>query len=135
MPNTRNKSVTTFSGQARVVSRTKRLSPIADAPDIAASDSRSIVCSYASRDDLSRRITASLKLPSLIVSRTAVRRSSGSASAAVAHKLDLCDSQLVVHMPGGNIDITISDDYSVLMTGPVTKICDGIIDTDMFYHS
>ena len=61
--------------------------------------------------------------------------SSGSASAAVAHRLGLCDSQLVVHMPGGNIDITISDDYSVLMTGPVTKICDGIIDTDMFYHS
>jgi len=59
--------------------------------------------------------------------------SSGSASAAVAHKLGLCDSQLAVHMPGGKIDISMSDDYSVLMTGPVTKICDGIIDPDMFF--
>jgi diaminopimelate epimerase len=58
--------------------------------------------------------------------------SSGSASAAVAHKLGLCDSQIVVHMPGGKIDISVSNDYSVLMTGPVTKICDGIIDPDMF---
>jgi diaminopimelate epimerase len=60
--------------------------------------------------------------------------SSGSASAAVAHKLGLCDSQLVVHMPGGNIDITISDDYSVLMTGPVTKICRGTLDPEMLIY-
>ena len=58
--------------------------------------------------------------------------SSGSASAAVAFKLGRCDSQIVVHMPGGTIDIEISDDFSVLMTGPVTKICEGTLVEEMF---
>ena len=54
--------------------------------------------------------------------------SSSSAAAAVAHKLGLCDNQITVHMPGGQLKITIGDDYAIDMTGPVTRIAEGIID-------
>src|SRR5438552_4579504 len=51
--------------------------------------------------------------------------SSSSAAAAAAHRLDLCGASLTVHMPGGSLSIEIAKDFSVLMTGPVTKICSG----------
>jgi len=58
--------------------------------------------------------------------------SSSSAAAAVAYKLGLCDSQIAVHMPGGNIEITISSDFSISMSGPVTKVAHGTISDEMF---
>ena len=58
--------------------------------------------------------------------------SSSSAAAAVARRLDLCDSQIKVHMPGGQIDITVSDDFSIIMTGPVTKVAEGIVSVELF---
>ena len=58
--------------------------------------------------------------------------SSSSAAAAVAYKLGLCDSQIAVHMPGGNIEITVSNDFLISMSGPVTKIADGTISDEMF---
>ena len=60
--------------------------------------------------------------------------SSASAAAAVACKLELCDSPMAVHMPGGKIDIAISDDFSVQMTGAVTKVCEGFIDEELFSY-
>jgi diaminopimelate epimerase len=48
--------------------------------------------------------------------------SSGSASAAVAHRIGLCDKEITVHMPGGQIGITIGDDFAVRMTGPATHV-------------
>lgn len=48
--------------------------------------------------------------------------SSGSASAAVAHRIGLCDKAITVHMPGGKIGITIGDDFAVRMTGPATRV-------------
>jgi diaminopimelate epimerase len=53
--------------------------------------------------------------------------SSSSASAAVAHKLGLCDTSVTVHMPGGKLAIEIGEGFSILMTGPVTKVCEGTI--------
>ena len=53
--------------------------------------------------------------------------SSSCAAAAVAYRLGLCDSKITVHMPGGNIDIAVGADYSVRMTGPVTKVFEGKI--------
>jgi diaminopimelate epimerase len=50
--------------------------------------------------------------------------SSSSASAAVAHRIGLCDSNITVHMPGGKIAIEIGDDYAVRMTGPATRVAD-----------
>ncbi len=58
--------------------------------------------------------------------------SSSSAAAAVAHRLGLCDDSLTVHMPGGAIAIEIGSNFSILMTGPVTKICEGKIAEDAF---
>jgi diaminopimelate epimerase len=58
--------------------------------------------------------------------------SSSCAAAAVAHRLGLCDSRIGVHMPGGQIDITISDNYLITMTGPAEKIMQGEIAKDFF---
>ena len=58
--------------------------------------------------------------------------SSSCAAAAVAHRLGLCDSQVAVQMPGGEIDISIHDDYTVTMTGPVTRVCKGILSGELF---
>ncbi len=61
--------------------------------------------------------------------------SSSSAAAAVAFKLDLCDPQITVHMPGGKIEIDISEDFSILMTGSVIKVAEGIMSLEMFGQS
>ncbi len=58
--------------------------------------------------------------------------SSSSAAAAVAKRLGLCNSQITVHMPGGQIAISLTDDYSVTMTGPVQKVADGAISDEIF---
>jgi len=58
--------------------------------------------------------------------------SSSSAAAAVAHRLGLCEGHITVHMPGGELDIRISEDFSVRMTGPVTKIAEGNLFPEMF---
>jgi diaminopimelate epimerase len=58
--------------------------------------------------------------------------SSSSAAAAVAHRLGLCDREISVHMPGGKIQIEIGGDFSIQMTGPVTKVAEGIMDKGMF---
>ena len=61
--------------------------------------------------------------------------SSSTVAAAVARRLGLCDSDITVHMPGGQIQIQFADDYSATMTGPVTKVCDGNIVDEMFEKS
>jgi len=58
--------------------------------------------------------------------------SSSSAAAAVARKLGHCDSEITVHMPGGTIEITVSDRFFIVMTGPVLKIAEGTIAEESF---
>ena len=58
--------------------------------------------------------------------------SSSSAAAAVAHRLGWVDRNIAVHMPGGVIKIEISDGFSIRMTGPVTKVAEGVMDKEMF---
>jgi diaminopimelate epimerase len=58
--------------------------------------------------------------------------SSSSAAAAVARRLGYCDSQIAVHMPGGKIDITVSEDFAISMTGPVTRIAEGNLSPELF---
>ena len=53
--------------------------------------------------------------------------SSSSAAAAVAKRLGLCDSEIKVHMSGGQIYITVSDNFSITMTGPATKVAEGLL--------
>jgi diaminopimelate epimerase len=58
--------------------------------------------------------------------------SSSSAAAAVAHKLGLCDRSLTVHMPGGRLDIEIGAEFSIVMTGPVTKVAEGVLASELW---
>jgi len=58
--------------------------------------------------------------------------SSSSAAAAVARRLGLCDPDITVHMPGGQLQILIDDAYNIRMTGPVTRICEGEMDREAF---
>ncbi len=58
--------------------------------------------------------------------------SSSSAAAAVAHRLGLVDAQVAVHMPGGVIDVTIGPDWSITLTGGVTRVCEATIWDEMF---
>jgi diaminopimelate epimerase len=51
--------------------------------------------------------------------------SSSCAAAAAAHRLGLCEAQVTVHNPGGQISIFIAPDFSIRMTGPVQKVYDG----------
>lgn len=58
--------------------------------------------------------------------------SSSVASAAVAYRLGLCEEEVTVHMPGGELLIKIGTDFSAVMRGPVTRVCSGNIDREMF---
>jgi diaminopimelate epimerase len=58
--------------------------------------------------------------------------SSSSAAAAVAHRLELVDRQVTVHMPGGEIHIEIGPGYSILMSGPVIRVAEGMIHPELF---
>ena len=58
--------------------------------------------------------------------------SSSSAAAAVAHRLGLCDQEINVHCPGGVIEIAIGDDWSIRMTGAVTRVCHGEMADEAF---
>ncbi|MCP6757959.1 MAG: diaminopimelate epimerase [Fischerella sp. CENA71] len=60
--------------------------------------------------------------------------SSSSAAAAVAHKLGLCDTDITVQMPGGLIDIQIKNDFTIIMTGSVTKISEGNLSEELFKY-
>ena len=51
--------------------------------------------------------------------------SSSCAAAAAAHRLGLCDSRVTVHMPGGQLHISIAGDWSITLTGPVAKVFEG----------
>lgn len=51
--------------------------------------------------------------------------SSSCAAASAAYKLGLVDNQIMVHMPGGTIDIEIKKDGHVYMTGAVSGVAKG----------
>lgn len=57
--------------------------------------------------------------------------SSSSAAAAVAHKLGLCDSDITVHCPGGDIGIRIGAGYAITMRGPATRVGEYAMDTEL----
>jgi len=58
--------------------------------------------------------------------------SGASVAAAIARRLDLCDADIAVHMPGGRLDMIVNKDYSVVLTGPVKKIAEGEICPELF---
>ncbi|MBN1922721.1 MAG: diaminopimelate epimerase [Anaerolineae bacterium] len=60
--------------------------------------------------------------------------SSSTAAAAVAHRLGACDAAVTVHMPGGTLQIELTEGSHAIMTGPVVKICEGLLDHEFFEH-
>ena len=58
--------------------------------------------------------------------------SSSSASAAVAFSLGYTDPDMTVHMPGGTLEIHVHKDLSITLKGPVTRVGEGTIDTEIF---
>ena len=58
--------------------------------------------------------------------------SSSVAAAAVACRLGLCNRDITVHMPGGELDIALTDDFFATLSGPVTRVCEGNIDSEIF---
>jgi diaminopimelate epimerase len=58
--------------------------------------------------------------------------SSSCASAAVVHKLGLCDPDITVHMPGGRIEVSMDAAFRIVMTGPVTRVAKGHLSGEMF---
>jgi diaminopimelate epimerase len=58
--------------------------------------------------------------------------SSASAAAAVTRRLGFCDRHITARMPGGRLDVKVSDDFSVTLTGPVTKVAEGSISEEIF---
>ncbi len=82
--------------------------------------------------DVIDRATIKIEIWERGVGYTLASGSSSCAAAAVAHRLGLCDSQVNVKMPGGVIDIAIAKDWSMSMTGSVTKICRGVIADELF---
>jgi diaminopimelate epimerase len=60
--------------------------------------------------------------------------SSSTAAAATALKLGLCEPDIMVHMPGGRLRIQFNKGFFATMTGPVTKICDGVMTDEMFMN-
>ncbi len=58
--------------------------------------------------------------------------SSSTAAAAVAYRLNLCESDVTVHMPGGQLNISFQEAFVATMKGPVVRICAGEIDDEAF---
>ena len=54
------------------------------------------------------------------------------ASAAVAHRLGLCEPDITVHMPGGRLELKFSNGFFATMTGPVARVYSGVMDDELF---
>jgi len=53
--------------------------------------------------------------------------SSACAAAAASVRLGLCDGDVTVAMPGGELEITVAADYELTMLGPVRKVAEGTL--------
>ncbi|MBQ3676707.1 MAG: diaminopimelate epimerase [Bacteroidales bacterium] len=59
---------------------------------------------------------------------------SGSSSCAVAsamRKNNLVDKDVTIRMPGGELQISIDEEWNIKMTGPVEEICSGVFCKEM----
>jgi diaminopimelate epimerase len=59
---------------------------------------------------------------------------SGSSSCAVSsvlYKRGLIDNHVTIKMPGGELTITIQDDWNIRMTGKVRQICEGTLSPEL----
>ncbi len=66
------------------------------------------------------------------VGYTLASGTSSCAAAAVARRLDLCDQEVTVAMPGGELEVVVDDNYAVHMTGPVVKVAEGELCNEIY---
>jgi diaminopimelate epimerase len=57
--------------------------------------------------------------------------SSSCAAAAASVRLGLCAGDVTVVMPGGELSILVSSNFSIRMTGPAAKIAEGSLSTEL----
>ena len=57
--------------------------------------------------------------------------SSSCAAAAASVRLGLCAHDVTVSMPGGELSILVSPDFSIRMTGPASKVAEGTIAAEL----
>lgn len=57
--------------------------------------------------------------------------SSACAVAAAAVKQGLSDQKVQIEMEGGSLQIEVTDEFRVFMTGPASEICSGILSSDL----
>ena len=57
--------------------------------------------------------------------------SSSCAAAAASVKRGLCSGDVTVMMPGGSLEIGVSDDFALTMRGPASKVAHGTIADDV----
>ncbi len=57
--------------------------------------------------------------------------SSSCAAGAAAVRLGLCDREITAVMPGGELSVIVTEDFSVRMIGPAWKIAHGIVADDL----
>lgn len=53
--------------------------------------------------------------------------SSACAAAAASVRLGLCDGDVTVAMPGGELEIGVEADFALTMLGPVRKVAEGTL--------
>lgn len=58
--------------------------------------------------------------------------SSASAAAAAAYKTERCGPEVTVKMPGGDLMVRIDPDFNIEITGPVVRVAEGRIDSEIF---
>jgi diaminopimelate epimerase len=58
--------------------------------------------------------------------------SSACAAASACHRLGLVDRQVTVRMVGGELKIELDERYQVRLSGPVTRVAQGVIDPEAF---
>jgi diaminopimelate epimerase len=57
--------------------------------------------------------------------------SSSCAAAAASVRRGLCDGAVTVLMPGGQLQIEVSPSFAVRMTGPASKVADGVVAAEL----
>jgi diaminopimelate epimerase len=54
--------------------------------------------------------------------------SSSCAAAAAAYRFGLCENNITVHNPGGDLKVSITSDYSLRLTGPAARVFEGYLE-------
>jgi len=57
--------------------------------------------------------------------------SSSCAAAAASVRLGLCDGDVAVEMPGGTLDIGVSEDFALTMLGPARQVATGTVSREL----